>query len=176
MQKTKVRPQGREDVLEKGMATHSSVLPWKIQWTEEPNGMQFCKVAKELDIIWWLTNKHPYAPTLELIRLCTWLLSLYSHPTSAELSEILSRSQGSTLLLLIYCLPSIFIKLLTPAKPPNLCGALGPCPSSTQTLSQLKAKYKGSRMMRKAGRNRTFRAKVQNVDSAQRNTVSPGEF
>ena len=52
MQKTKVRPQGREDVLEKGMATHSSVLPWKIQWTEEPNGMQFCKVAKELDIIW----------------------------------------------------------------------------------------------------------------------------
>ena len=31
---------GREDPLEKGMATHSSVLAWRIPWTEEPGGLQ----------------------------------------------------------------------------------------------------------------------------------------
>ena len=30
----------REDPLEKGMATHSSILTWKIQWTEEPGALQ----------------------------------------------------------------------------------------------------------------------------------------
>ena len=32
---------GGEDPLEEGMATHSSILPWRIQWTEEPSGLQF---------------------------------------------------------------------------------------------------------------------------------------
>ena len=31
---------GREDALEEGMATHSSVLAWRIPWTEEPGGLQ----------------------------------------------------------------------------------------------------------------------------------------
>ena len=31
---------GREDPLEEGMATHSSVLTWRIPWTEEPGGLQ----------------------------------------------------------------------------------------------------------------------------------------
>ena len=29
-----------EDLLEKGMATHSSILGWKVPWTEEPGGLQ----------------------------------------------------------------------------------------------------------------------------------------
>ena len=33
-----VRSLGREDALEKGMATHSSILAWRIPWTEEPGG------------------------------------------------------------------------------------------------------------------------------------------
>ena len=37
---TQVRPLGREGPLEKGMATHSSVLAWRIPWTEEPGGFQ----------------------------------------------------------------------------------------------------------------------------------------
>ena len=37
---TQVRFLGREDPLEKGMATHSSILAWKIPWTEEPGGLQ----------------------------------------------------------------------------------------------------------------------------------------
>ena len=40
MQKTHVCPLGWEDRLEKGMATHSSILAWRIPWTEEPGGLQ----------------------------------------------------------------------------------------------------------------------------------------
>ena len=35
-----VQSLGQEDPLEKGMATHSSILPWRIPWTEEPGGLQ----------------------------------------------------------------------------------------------------------------------------------------
>ena len=40
MQETGVRSLGWEDALEKGMATHSSILVWRIPWTEEPGGLQ----------------------------------------------------------------------------------------------------------------------------------------
>ena len=40
MQETCVRSLGREDPLEKGMATHSSILAWRIPCTEEPGGLQ----------------------------------------------------------------------------------------------------------------------------------------
>ena len=38
MQETWVRSLGREDPLQKEMATHSSILAWRIPWTEEPVG------------------------------------------------------------------------------------------------------------------------------------------
>ena len=41
MRETKVRSLGREEPLEKEMATHSSTLAWKIPWTDEPGGLQF---------------------------------------------------------------------------------------------------------------------------------------
>jgi len=41
MRETQVQPLGQEDPLEKEMATHSSILAWKIPWTEEPAGLQF---------------------------------------------------------------------------------------------------------------------------------------
>ena len=40
MQETQVRSLGQEDPLEKGMATHSSILAWEISWTEEPSELQ----------------------------------------------------------------------------------------------------------------------------------------
>ena len=40
MQETQVQPLGWEDPLEKGMAIHSSILAWRIPWTEEPGGLQ----------------------------------------------------------------------------------------------------------------------------------------
>ena len=40
MQETQVQSLVREDPLEKGMATHSIILAWKIPWTEEPGKLQ----------------------------------------------------------------------------------------------------------------------------------------
>ena len=37
---------GQEDPLEKGMATHSSILAWEIPWTEEPGGLMVQRVPK----------------------------------------------------------------------------------------------------------------------------------
>ena len=46
MLETWVRSLGRKDPLEKEMATHSSILAWKIPWTEEPGGLQSMGVSK----------------------------------------------------------------------------------------------------------------------------------
>ena len=40
MQEIRVQSLGREDLLEKEMATHSSILAWKIPWMEKPGGLQ----------------------------------------------------------------------------------------------------------------------------------------
>ena len=40
MQETQVQSLGKEDPLEKAMATYSSILSWKIPWTEEPGSLQ----------------------------------------------------------------------------------------------------------------------------------------
>ena len=40
MPETWVRSLGQEDPLEKGMATHSSILAWRIPWTRKPGGLQ----------------------------------------------------------------------------------------------------------------------------------------
>ena len=49
MQETWVRSLGQEDLLEKGIATHSSVLAWRIPWTKELGGLYF--MDKELDMV-----------------------------------------------------------------------------------------------------------------------------
>ena len=40
VQETRDASLDQEDLLEKGMATHSSILAWRIPWTEEPGGLQ----------------------------------------------------------------------------------------------------------------------------------------
>ena len=42
-QETRVQSLGQEDPLEKGMAAHSSILAWRILWTEEPGGYRSVK-------------------------------------------------------------------------------------------------------------------------------------
>ena len=49
MWETWVQSLGREDLLEKEMATHSSILAWKIPWTEEPGRLQSMG-SQELDM------------------------------------------------------------------------------------------------------------------------------
>ena len=48
MQETWVQSLGWEDLLEKGMTTHSRILAWRIPWTEEPGGLQ-CMGLQKLD-------------------------------------------------------------------------------------------------------------------------------
>ena len=40
MKETQIQSLGQEHLLEKGMATHSSILAWRISWTEEPGSLQ----------------------------------------------------------------------------------------------------------------------------------------
>ena len=46
MQETQGQSLYQEDALEKGMATHSSIVAWRIPWTEEPGGLQSMGVTK----------------------------------------------------------------------------------------------------------------------------------
>ena len=46
MQETRVQSLGHEDPLEEDMSTHSSILAWRIPWTEEPRGLQSMKVMQ----------------------------------------------------------------------------------------------------------------------------------
>ena len=55
MQETQVQSLGQEDSLEKGMATHSSILAWKIPWTEEPGRLHSQWGRKALDTTEQLT-------------------------------------------------------------------------------------------------------------------------
>ena len=64
VQETRVQPLDWEDPLEKDMATHSSILAWKISWTEEPGGVQSLGSQKV---------RH------ERLTLTTYCYYLYSH-------------------------------------------------------------------------------------------------
>ena len=73
MQETWVQSLGQEDPLEKGMATHSSVLAWRIPWIEEPGRLQSMG-HKELDMTEQVTLSaffivqlsHPYMTTRKI--------------------------------------------------------------------------------------------------------------
>ena len=61
MWETQVQSLGQEDPLEKGMATHSNILAWRIPWTEEPSGLQL------VELPWvrlnWETNTFTFTQT-----------------------------------------------------------------------------------------------------------------
>ena len=57
MQETQIWLLGLEDSLEKEMATRSSILAWRIPWTEEPGGLQSVE-SQELDKTYWLNHYH----------------------------------------------------------------------------------------------------------------------
>ena len=46
MQETRVRLLGQEDPLKEELATHSSILAWRIAWTEEPGGLQSMELQR----------------------------------------------------------------------------------------------------------------------------------
>ena len=67
MQETWVWSLGQEDPLKKGMATHSSILAWKILWTEKPSGVRSMWLQRVLDTTEQLTHSHFHY----LITLCS---------------------------------------------------------------------------------------------------------
>ena len=48
IQETQVHSLGREDPLEEEMATHYSILAWRIPWTEEPDGLQSMRSQRDM--------------------------------------------------------------------------------------------------------------------------------
>ena len=46
MKETRIRSLGQEDPLENGMATHFTILAWKIPWTKEPGGLQSMELQR----------------------------------------------------------------------------------------------------------------------------------
>ena len=60
MQETQVRFLDREDLLEKEMATYSSILAWRIPWTEEPGRLQSMGSQESDPTEWLSTNTHTY--------------------------------------------------------------------------------------------------------------------
>ena len=87
MKETKVLPLGGEDPLEKGMATHSSILAWRIPWTEERGGHSPWG-HRGLDTTEWLTLSHS-------AKFC-WLLS--ASPSLPYKHEMLRREEREKLL------------------------------------------------------------------------------
>ena len=79
---------GQEDSLEKGMATHSSILAWRIPWTEEPGGLQYMGSQRVRHD--WVTNIFVYQSIIKqnnsllFFQLCKYI----SRHKSEELQEI----------------------------------------------------------------------------------------
>ena len=117
MWETRVRPLGQEDPLEKGMATHSSILAWRIPWTEDPGGLQSMGLKRDGQD--WATNTFTFH-----------LLGKYSHITAkSTLSEKrwnnfsinnhANCSDFNTKYILISCFTIILTKKKSPPPPPN---------------------------------------------------------
>ena len=65
MRETQVQSLGQEDPLEKEMATHSSILSWRIPWTEEPGGLESMGSQKVRHD--WVTNTFTFFQTIALV-------------------------------------------------------------------------------------------------------------
>ena len=76
MQETQVQSLGREDPLEKGTATHSSILAWEIPWTEEPGELQ-SQGHKESDTTEQLTHTQGISIDISLKEIYKWIMSTW---------------------------------------------------------------------------------------------------
>ena len=95
VQETRFPPPSREDPLEKGMATHSSILVWRIPWTEEPGGLQSMELQRVRHN--WATNTFAYL-LLYLMSLkdaeCSWGESLRTRNSEEQVRAAVGASEG----------------------------------------------------------------------------------
>ena len=68
VQETQVPSLGQKDPLEKGVATHSSILAWRIPWTEEPGGLQ--SMGSQRVGHGWVTKHSSQPAQLNLLKTC----------------------------------------------------------------------------------------------------------
>ena len=80
MQDTQVQFLGQEDTLEEGMATLSSILAWRIPWTEEPSGLQSLgsqRVKHSNDQAQHVCQSNHYDPSAFLPTFRTWFIVMH---------------------------------------------------------------------------------------------------
>jgi len=70
MQETWVQSLGLEDLLEKDMVIHCSILAWRILWTQEPGGLQSIRLQKVGHD--WATNIYTHTIVFWILQLCRW--------------------------------------------------------------------------------------------------------
>ena len=75
VQETWVPSLGQEDLLENGLATHSSILAWRTPWTEEPVGLQSMGSCKELD----MTEQQTLSVLICIFKKCIYFYKIWSH-------------------------------------------------------------------------------------------------
>ena len=80
MQGTWVLSMCREDLLEKEMASHSSVLAWRIPWTEEPGRLQLIRSHRQTRLKQLNTHTHTHIHT-DLIMKNIWQISIDGYST-----------------------------------------------------------------------------------------------
>ena len=89
MQETRVQCLGQKDPLEKEMATHSSILAWRIPWTEEPGGLQY-KWSKKSRM--WLSDSTA-AATITHTDVCKMYLLIVNEKSSLYFDNLVSVKQ-----------------------------------------------------------------------------------
>ena len=105
MQEIQVGLLGQEDPLEKEMATHSSILAWRIPWTEQPDRLQFMGVAR---------IGHDLAAKLPLPRMHPLTMSLcLTPPNCMELFYIVKLIMFPLWLAIVIIFFFFFVWLLT---------------------------------------------------------------
>ena len=102
MQETWVRSLGREDPLEKEMATHSSTLAWRIPWTEEPGGLHSSRGHKELDTTEQLHYAHSRICVIMSIKKTTANPQSYSFKWIIFLNHLVIEFKSYSWLLYFY--------------------------------------------------------------------------
>ena len=67
-EETRVRSLGGEDPMEEGMATHSSILAWRIPWTEEPGRLWGCKESDTTEVLSPHTHTNNFNQYMEEVK------------------------------------------------------------------------------------------------------------
>ena len=126
--KTQVWSLGQEDPLEKEMATHSSILAWRISWTEEPGRLQFMS-CEESDIIEWLT--------LSLSYIFNFLFYIGVYPLSNVVIVSGGEQRDAAIHVHVSILPQtpLPFKLQHNSEQSSLCCSVGACWLSTLNVA-----------------------------------------